>query len=86
MINALGFSDIFSQKITFKVGEKMAEKLKNQNFSEAINYLLNHYIIFPPNLVQMIDSSVKCKSLGYTCKEDFLLSSHMETKSIKRKY
>ena len=71
MTNALGISDIFSQKITFKVGEEMAKKLKNQNFSEAINYLLNHYIIFPPNLVQMIDSLVKCKSLGYTCKEDF---------------
>jgi len=60
---------------TVRVTEKMSEQLTvlvGKTYSDAIKYLLDHHVVFPPKLISHIDELIKNSQLGYRSKEEFL--------------
>ncbi|MFH1327829.1 MAG: hypothetical protein ABIH76_03130, partial [Candidatus Bathyarchaeota archaeon] len=72
MVKTVRVSDKLSEKLTVLVGKITAEKLARQTYSDAIKYLLDHHVVFPPELVSHIEESIKNKQLRYSSKEEFL--------------
>jgi regulator of sirC expression with transglutaminase-like and TPR domain len=54
------------------VGQDTAEMLAKQTYSDAIKYLLDHHVVFPPELTSRIEELLKNSQIGYRSKEEFL--------------
>jgi hypothetical protein len=79
MVKTVRVSDKLSNQLTVLVGKITAEKLARQTYSDAIKYLLDHHIVFPPELVSHIEELIKNKQLGYSSKEGFLYDAVRRT-------
>ena len=72
MAKTIRVPDKLSEQLTVLVSRVTAEKLEKQTYSDAIKYLLDHHVVFPPKLISHIDELIKNSQLGYRSKEEFL--------------
>jgi len=72
MLKTVRVPEKMSEQCTVLVGRETVEKLEKQTYSDAIKYLLDHHVVFPPELVSHIEESIKNKQLRYSSKEEFL--------------
>ena len=72
-MKTLRISDISHRKLTGTVGTLMAKKGKMQTYQDAIEAMLNHSVILPPELLAQIQSFIEeNKHLGFTTREEFM--------------
>ena len=72
MAKTVRVPDKLSEQLTILVGKVTAEKLEKQTYSDAIQYLLGHHVVFPSELILHIEELIKNNELGYRSKEEFL--------------
>jgi hypothetical protein len=72
MLKTVRVTEKVSRQPIVYVGKVAAEKLEKQTFSDAIKFLLDHYVIFPPEMISKIQELIKDKHLGFFSKEEFL--------------
>ena len=75
MLKTVGVPDKPSEQLTVLVGKLTAEKLEKRTYSDAIQYLLDHHIVFPSELISHIEELIKNNELGYCSKEEFLFEA-----------
>ena len=72
-MKTLRISDISHRKLTGTVGTLMAKKGKMQTYQDAIEAMLNHSVILPPELLVQIQNFIEeHKHLGFTTREEFM--------------
>ena len=55
MVKTVRVSEKISEQLTVVVGRITAEKLEKQTYSDAVKYLLDHHVVFPPELTSHIE-------------------------------
>ena len=76
MMTNLAVPKIVPKLATCLVKQEMADKLVDKSFPEAINFLLNYYLLLPSELVDFVEDLIaKNKHLGYHSKEEFFIES-----------
>ncbi|MFH1328744.1 MAG: hypothetical protein ABIH76_07895 [Candidatus Bathyarchaeota archaeon] len=70
MAKTIRVPDKLSEQLTVLVGQVTAEKLAKQTYSDAIKYLLDHHVVFPPKLISHIDELIKNNQLDYRSKKN----------------
>jgi len=72
-MKTLKISDDIHQKLTSMLGELMAQTSKMQTYQDAIEAMLNHSVILPPELLARIQNFIaEKKHLGFTTREEFI--------------
>ena len=72
-MKTLKISDDVHQKLTSMLGELMAQTSKMQTYQDAIEAMLNHSVILPPELLAQIQNFIEeNKHLGFTTREEFM--------------
>jgi hypothetical protein len=72
MLKTVRVTKKVSQQSTVYVGKVAAEKMEKQTFSDAIKFLLDHYVVFPPEMISKIQELIENKHLGFFSKGEFL--------------
>jgi hypothetical protein len=75
MARTVRVSAKLSEKLPVLVGQVTAEKLAKQTYSDAIKYLLDRHVVFPPELISRVEELISNRQLGYSSKEEFLLDA-----------
>jgi len=72
-MKTLRISDDAHQKLTALLGELMAQTMKMQTYTDAIESLLSQSVTLPPELLAQVEGFIqKCRHLGYTTREEFI--------------
>ena len=72
MLKTVKVPEKISEKLSVLVGRETAEKLEKQTYSDAIKYLLDQHVVFPPQMISQIEELIKNKQVGYRSIEEFL--------------
>jgi metal-responsive CopG/Arc/MetJ family transcriptional regulator len=72
-MKTLRISEDAHQRLTALLGELMAQSMKMQTYTDAIESLLSQSVILPPELLVQIESFIgENRHLGYTSREEFI--------------
>ncbi|MEM3668877.1 MAG: ribbon-helix-helix domain-containing protein [Candidatus Bathyarchaeia archaeon] len=72
-MKTLRISEDAHQKLTALLGELTAQTMKMQTYTDAIESLLSHSVILPPELLAQVEGFIEeNKQLGYTTREEFI--------------
>jgi hypothetical protein len=72
-LKTLRISDEAHAKLTSVVGRLMAETGKMKTYSDAIEAILNKFVMLSPKLLEEVEGFIKENAkLGYTTKEEFI--------------
>jgi Arc/MetJ-type ribon-helix-helix transcriptional regulator len=72
-MKTLRISEDAHQKLTALLGELTAQTMKMQTYTDAIESLLSHSVILPPELLAQVENFIEeNKHLGYTTREEFI--------------
>jgi hypothetical protein len=83
MLKSVKVPEKTSEKLSVLIGRETAEKLEKQTYSDAIKFLLDYHVVFPPQIISQIKELMKNKELGYRSKEEFLYEA---AKSLLKSY
>jgi hypothetical protein len=72
-MKTLRISEDAHQRLTALLGELMAQSMKMQTYTDAIESLLSQSVILPPELLVQIESFIgENKNLGFMTREEFI--------------
>jgi hypothetical protein len=72
-MKTLRISEDAHQRLTALLGELMAQSMKMQTYTDAIESLLSQSVILPPELLVQIESFIgENKQLGFMTREEFI--------------